>query len=89
MLVNQHLLLKVYIYSHADKYYYNFNECAGTIDLITSHPTIASDAHLIDPGQPLCRKNIGKKRKLRKWSRGHQFIVRGGGHIDAWQPLFQ
>lgn len=61
---------------------------AGTIDLITSHPSIASDAHT-DPGQPLCRKNIGKKRKLRKWSRGHQFIIRGGGHIDAWQPLFQ
>ena len=22
-----------------------------------------------------------------KWSCGHQFIVRGGGHIDTWQPL--
>lgn len=74
--INANLLLTV-----------NYHE-AGTIDLITSHPSIAGDAH-IDPGQPLCRKNIGKKRKLRKWSRGHQFIIRGGGHIDAWQPLFQ
>ncbi len=35
--------------------------------------------------EALCRKDTGN---LRKWSRGHQFVVRGGGHIDTWQPLY-
>ncbi len=39
---------------------------------------------------PICRKDIGNKKRLRRWSRGHQlFIVRAGGHIDAWQLLYQ
>ena len=37
----------------------------------------------------LCRKDTGLGKRLRKWSRGHQFVVRGGGHIDTWQPLIQ
>lgn len=61
----------------------------GTSELIAAHPVIVSDSQIENPGEPQCRKDIGKKLKLRKWSRGHQFIVRGGGHIDAWQPLFQ
>ncbi len=38
--------------------------------------------------EALCRKDTGKRKSLRKWSRGHQFVVRGGGHIDTWQPLY-
>ena len=37
----------------------------------------------------VCRKDAGQGKKLRKWSRGHQFIVHGGGHIDSWQPLYR
>ena len=28
-----------------------------------------------------CKKNIGE---LKRWSRGHQVIVRAGGHIESW-----
>ena len=34
-------------------------------------------------------KDTGGKKILQHWIRGHFFIVRGGGHIDAWQPLYQ
>ena len=27
---------------------------------------------------------MGEPKKLRKWSRGHQFVVRAGGHIDTY-----
>ena len=36
-----------------------------------------------------CNKNTGAKRQLQKWTRGHFFVVCGGGHIDMWQPLYQ
>ena len=36
-----------------------------------------------------CNKDTGTGKKLQKWKRGHLFIVRGGGHIDTWQPLYQ
>ena len=36
-----------------------------------------------------CNKNTGAKRQLQKWTRGHFFVVRGGSHIDMWQPLYQ
>ena len=35
---------------------------------------------------PACNKDTGSKRQLQKWI---LFIVRGGGHIDMWQPLHQ
>ena len=41
-----------------------------------------------NPSEPLCRKDTGKKIKI-KWSRGHKFIVRGGGHIQVFQSLFK
>ena len=50
---------------------------------------VASDA-VIDPSESVpCHKETGSGSRLRKWSRGHQFIVRGGGHIDTWQPLYR
>lgn len=36
-----------------------------------------------------CNKDTGGKQRLQKWSRGHLFIVRGGGIIDKWSPLFK
>ena len=36
-----------------------------------------------------CNKETGAKQRLQKWSRGHLFIVRGGGIIDKWSPLFK
>ena len=38
---------------------------------------------------PTCNKETGSKRQLQKWIRGHLFIIRGDGHTDTWQPLYQ
>ena len=38
--------------------------------------------------EELCAKDLGGSKHLRKWSRGHQFVVRAGGHIDMLPPLF-
>lgn len=36
-----------------------------------------------------CNKDTGETQKvLRKWSRGLFHHVRGGGHIDKWNPLY-
>lgn len=42
----------------------------------------------IEPQPTACNKETGGKQRLQKWSRGHLFIVRGGGIIDKWSPLF-
>jgi len=39
--------------------------------------------------KPACNKDIGVQKRMQKWSRGHLFIVRGGGHIDMWQPIYE
>ena len=36
-----------------------------------------------------CRKDTGGRKSLQKWSRGHLFIVRAGGHIEYWQSLYR
>ncbi len=61
----------------------------GVAPLLAAHPTLLQSVALREEGEQLCRKDTGKGKRLRKWSRGHQFVVRGGGHIDAWQPLYR
>ncbi len=61
----------------------------GTSELIFKHPELIEGAVLSNPTEPQCKKNTGLTKTLRKWSRGHQFVVRGGGHIDIWQPLYR
>jgi len=36
----------------------------------------------LEPKPTTCNKETGEKQRLQKWSRGHLFIVRGGGIID-------
>ncbi len=60
--------------------------CIGTATLIQDHPSLLLES---TSNEQLCRKDTGLGKRLRKWSRGHQFIVRGGGHIDSWQPLYR
>ncbi|XP_068688818.1 uncharacterized protein [Montipora foliosa] len=43
----------------------------------------------LEPQPTSCSKETGGKQRLQKWSRGHLFIVRGGGIIDKWSPLFK
>jgi len=54
------------------------------MDLIKSHPKLLTNCTIQNVG---CKKDTGENSKLYKWSRGHQFVVRAGGHIDDWQPL--
>ena len=61
----------------------------GISKLLEDNPEVADQAVYEDPNEPLCRKDTGKAKRLRKWSRGHQFIVRAGGHIDTWHPLYK
>lgn len=58
----------------------------GTATLIHDHPNLLLES---THTEQLCRKDTGLGKRLRKWSRGHQFVVRGGGHIDTWQPLYR
>ena len=53
--------------------------------MLVKHPDLLT--HSVTT-ETLCSKNVGEPKKLRKWSRGHQFVVRAGGHIDMWQPLY-
>ena len=66
-----------------------FLHYTGTAMLLEQHPDLIVNFTVDRPEQRLCRKDTGESKKLRKWSRGHQFIVRGGGHIDSWQPLYR
>ncbi|XP_064381941.1 uncharacterized protein LOC135330880 [Halichondria panicea] len=61
----------------------------GTAALIEKHPELVQSTVYDDPNERVCRKDTGKSKRLRKWSRGHQFVIRGGGHIDTWQPLYR
>ncbi len=64
---------------------------AGTYQILSEHPSLLHEATdtQSEVGTVLCTTNIGKTKRLRRWSRGHQFIVRAGGHIEAWQPLYK
>jgi hypothetical protein len=54
-------------------------------DIVDSCVSQAADQQNEKP----CNKDTGEKRTLRKMSRGHMFVVRAGGHIDMWTPLYQ
>ena len=69
-------------------------DCQGTSAVIRKYPQLSAD---LDDGEeqttrPLCNKETGGKKK-KTFSGGlvdtFFFLVRGGGHIDAWQPLYQ
>ncbi|XP_065896620.1 uncharacterized protein [Dysidea avara] len=69
----------------------NASDCQGTASLLASHPELIrelDEENELD-AKPECNKDTGAKKKLQKWSRGHFFVVRGGGHIDMWQPLYE
>ena len=56
----------------------------GIDKVITEHPELVQDAVAIEE---LRSKNVGEPKKLRKWSRGHQFIVCAGGHRHVTTTL--
>ena len=61
---------------------------AGTLTFLQEHPDMGG----IDTSLGMhsrCKKDIGKSKKVRHWSRGHLFIVRPCGHIDLHKPIYQ
>ena len=52
-------------------------------------PGMADVTQQTQVSESLCRKDIGEKRKLRLWSRGHVFIVRSCGFIDMSRPIYR
>ena len=61
----------------------------GTAKLLHENPQMLLDAEVSSDSSIQCTKNTGETKRLRRWSRGHQFVVRAGGHIEAWQPLYK
>ena len=61
--------------------------------MIREHPDIPAIIDYMDEddgSKTEYIKDTGTRKKLQKWMRGHcLFIVRSGGHIDTWQPLYQ
>ena len=70
---------------------------AGSGDTTSASATIRKYPHLsadLDDGEeqtsrPLCNKETCGKKQIQQWTRRRFFVVHGGGHIDAWQPLYQ
>jgi len=68
-----------------------FDGHIGTSSLFTSYPQLVRELDKENEldSKPACNKDIGVQKRMQKWSRGHLFIVRGGGHIDMWQPIYE
>lgn len=65
--------------------------CQGNTEFIETEYDAMSNvlSECTEPRPTSCNKDTGAKQRLQKWSRGHLFIVRGGGIIDKWNPLFK
>ncbi|XP_046847699.1 uncharacterized protein LOC124441294 isoform X2 [Xenia sp. Carnegie-2017] len=66
-------------------------ESQGNAEFVNNEPdaikAILRDC--VEPTKTKCNKETGGKQRLQKWSRGHLFIVRGGGIIYKWSPLYR
>ena len=54
------------------------------LELVTKYPDLLDENEETTP----CRKSTGTSKRLRQWSRGYQFIISGGGHIEMFSPLY-
>ncbi|XP_046857183.1 uncharacterized protein LOC124450595 [Xenia sp. Carnegie-2017] len=66
-------------------------ESQGNAEFVNNEPdaikAILRDC--VEQTKTKCNKETGGKQRLQKWSSGHLFIVRGGGIIDKWSPLYR
>ena len=70
----------------------NYDLIAGTASIIGQYSklvNIADSTNEVEDSRTTCDKDTGEKCTLQKWTRGTWFCVGGGGHISAWQPLYQ
>lgn len=84
MLVSQGVF--ALLQQHAWVHFIVANILVGTAEFVHQFPSVVDN---YEPTRPTCRKDIGEKKKLRLWSRGHLFIVRPCGHIDLWRPIYR
>ena len=61
----------------------------GTELFLSRYPEVLSGGEAMSEFSSSCRKDLGDGRRLRRWSRGHVFIVRSCGHIDTWRPIYK
>ena len=66
-----------------------YNLIIRTEKFLTKYPSVLNDCEVMEGTSTSCRKDLGDRGKLRHWSRGHVFIVRGCGHIDTWKPIYK
>ena len=90
-----------YIYTLQNSQYLTINVYDSEYNLVliltAGQPFLKQQGHLVPSvtagcvGSEVsaCTKDLGDKTVLRKMARGHLFVVRGGGHIDTWSPLYQ
>ncbi|XP_038066277.1 uncharacterized protein LOC119736303 [Patiria miniata] len=66
-------------------------DAQGTLAFLQKHISNISKimAGCIEEKPTSCKKDTGRKARLQKWSRGHLFIVRAGGHIEFFQSLYK
>lgn len=72
--------------------HYNVCHNLGSMMLLQQYPKLTKDVSGMGEVTEIdgaCRKDTGEHNKVRKWSRGYQFIIGGGGHIEAFTPLYQ
>ena len=86
MLVSQGVFRIVLLQQHAWVHFKVVNIHVGTAEFVHQFPSVMDN---YEPTRPTCRMEIGEKKMLRLWSRGHLFIVRPCGHIDLWRPIYR
>ena len=69
-------------------YYFHVYTCdaIGSMMLLRKYPELVTEE---PESGVICRKDTGEPKKVRKCTRGYQFIIGGGGHIEAFTPLYQ
>ena len=79
--------MSIMVHEHACMHNY-----VSVSEMLKRNPEHAASVDSTDEDETT--KNIMQQRHWWKknsteWTRGHLFIVCGGGHIDTWQPLYE
>ncbi|XP_038071128.1 uncharacterized protein LOC119740011 [Patiria miniata] len=66
-------------------------DAQGTKSFLSQHSASMSTMmkDCVEEVPSTCKKDVGARKRLQKWSRGHLFVVRAGGHIEFWQTLYK
>ena len=73
------------MFSAGQKFY---QEMANALPTICKNSSVPKKTTTNEEAEP-CHKDLGEKQVLKKMSRGHFFVVRAGGHIETFTPLYE